>query len=272
MRLCPLLFVAMLAAVLLCVGAAAPGAAPGPAEPLPLVTVSADGWTYHIRSASINVGDLLAELGIPLSPLDRTTPAPTAPLGEGLSVRVTRVTCRTVKEEAPLPAKTIVLAAPRRPGGYTGILEHGQDGRMVREVRVWEKDGQETLRAPVRETVVVKPKDTVILRGTSGLPSRGGDWRHPLRMVATAYDPGPRSCGRYADGYTATGAKAEKGVVATDPRVIPMGTRLYVPGYGFAVAADRGSAIKGMRIDLCFATYQEAKQFGRRTVEVYVLD
>jgi 3D (Asp-Asp-Asp) domain-containing protein len=51
-----------------------------------------------------------------------------------------------------------------------------------------------------------------------------------------------------------------------------MGTRLYVPGYGLALAADRGSAIKGMRIDLCFATYEEAIQFGRRPVKVYLLD
>jgi 3D (Asp-Asp-Asp) domain-containing protein len=66
--------------------------------------------------------------------------------------------------------------------------------------------------------------------------------------------------------------KAKKGVAAVDDRVIPMGTRLYVPGYGFAVAADRGSAIKGHRIDLCFDTYAEAIRWGRRKVQVYVLD
>ena len=90
-------------------------------------------------------------------------------------------------------------------------------------------------------------------------------------MHATAYEPGPRSCGRYANGFTATGVKATKGVAAVDDRVIPMGTRLYIPGYGFAVAADRGSAIKGQRIDLCFDTYSEAMRWGRRKVQVYVL-
>ncbi len=57
-----------------------------------------------------------------------------------------------------------------------------------------------------------------------------------------------------------------------DDRVIPMGTRLYIPGYGFAVAADRGSAIKGNRIDLCFNTYAEAKRWGRRKIKVYLLN
>jgi 3D (Asp-Asp-Asp) domain-containing protein len=51
-----------------------------------------------------------------------------------------------------------------------------------------------------------------------------------------------------------------------------MGTGMYIPGYGFAVAADRGSAIKGNRIDLCYDTYREAIQFGRRKVKVYLLD
>ena len=65
--------------------------------------------------------------------------------------------------------------------------------------------------------------------------------------------------------------RATKGVVAVDTRVIPMGTRLYIPGYGFAIAADRGSAIKGLRIDLCFDTYAEARRFGSRRVDVYIL-
>ena len=93
-----------------------------------------------------------------------------------------------------------------------------------------------------------------------------------LIMVATAYDPGPRSCGRYASGWTAIGMRAGKGVVAVDPSVIPLGTRLYIEGYGPAVAGDVGRAIKGRRIDLGYGTYREAIAWGRRTVRVYVLD
>lgn len=238
---------------------------------LPVVTVVADGRLSQASSAAATVGGLLSELGIALAPLDRTSPSPTTPLRDGMQVRVTRVSRRVEVEEMLIPAKTVVLAAPERAADHTQVLSEGQDGRMRREVRVWEKDGQVAARTVVNERVIAPVKDRVILRGAAGLPTRGGDWHRPLRMTATAYDPGPRSCGRYADGYTATGAKAEKGVVATDPRVIPMGTRLYIPGYGFAVAADRGSAIRGRRIDLCFDTYQEAKQFGRRKVDVYVL-
>ncbi|MCX8053988.1 MAG: 3D domain-containing protein, partial [Armatimonadetes bacterium] len=95
--------------------------------------------------------------------------------------------------------------------------------------------------------------------------------RRVLTMHATAYDPGPRSCGRYATGRTACGLQAGYGVVAVDPRVIPLGTHLYIEGYGHAIAGDRGRAIKGNRIDLGFSTYKEAIRFGRKRVTVHVL-
>jgi 3D (Asp-Asp-Asp) domain-containing protein/septal ring factor EnvC (AmiA/AmiB activator) len=73
-------------------------------------------------------------------------------------------------------------------------------------------------------------------------------------------------------GYTASGLPVRKGVVAVDPTVIPLGTRLYVPGYGPAIAADVGTAIKGLIIDLWFPTYEQAAAWGRRTVTITVYD
>jgi 3D (Asp-Asp-Asp) domain-containing protein len=60
-------------------------------------------------------------------------------------------------------------------------------------------------------------------------------------------------------------------VVAVDPSVIKLGSRVHVEGYGDAIAGDTGGAIRGSRIDLCFDTYDEAIQFGRRTIKVYIL-
>jgi 3D (Asp-Asp-Asp) domain-containing protein len=91
-------------------------------------------------------------------------------------------------------------------------------------------------------------------------------------MEATAYYPGPECTGNSCDGLTSTGKKAGYGIVAVDPEVIPLGTKLYIQGYGFAEAADVGGAIKGMRIDLCFNTYREAILFGRKKVKVFILD
>lgn len=117
-----------------------------------------------------------------------------------------------------------------------------------------------------------KPQIEYIGRGYM-LASRGRFAGKPyLDMIATAYDPGPISCGPYASGYTSMGLKAGYGVVAVDPTVIPLGKRLYIEGYGYAIAGDVGRAIKGLRIDLGFDTYREAINFGIRRVKVYILN
>ena len=87
-----------------------------------------------------------------------------------------------------------------------------------------------------------------------------------LKMVATAYTAGCTGC----SGTTASGRPAGHGVVAVDPRVIPLGTRLFIPGYGHAFAGDTGGAIVGNRIDLGFDSHRDALTFGRRPIVVYV--
>ena len=111
--------------------------------------------------------------------------------------------------------------------------------------------------------------------------SRNGNlaYSRVITLNATAYDAS--TCGKSPShplyGITATGAKATYGIVAVDPKVIPLGTRLYIETtdgsfiYGTAVAADTGGAIKGNRIDLCFNSRKEARNFGRRQVKVYIL-
>lgn len=93
-------------------------------------------------------------------------------------------------------------------------------------------------------------------------------YREVYTMEATAYLPTDGG----GAGITAMGIPARHGVVAVDPSIIPLGARVYIPGYGEAIAADTGGAIYGDRIDLCMETYGEAINFGRRYVTVYVLD
>ncbi|MFT4445278.1 3D domain-containing protein [Parvimonas sp. G1967] len=90
-----------------------------------------------------------------------------------------------------------------------------------------------------------------------------------LVMNATSYTDDPSENGGYST--TRLGTPLRYGVVAVDPRVIPLGTKLYIEGYGYAVAEDTGGAIKGNRIDLCFTNKAQANAFGRRNVKVYIL-
>ena len=89
-----------------------------------------------------------------------------------------------------------------------------------------------------------------------------------IEVEATAYS-------RFEDGmshYTATGEFVRRGIIATDPNVIPLGTRVYIPGYGYAIAADTGGAIQGHIIDVAMESIGECYQWGRRFVEVYILE
>ena len=233
------------------------------------VTVIADSQVQRVSSSAQTVGELLAELGLTLDKLDRASLSLSTPLSEDAIVQVTRVKFHQVVEEVPIAAKTTVLGTPKLAAGFTKILSHGQEGLVKRVVSVWEKDGQVTQRGVQSEKVLVPVKDTVVLRGTRDEPNRGGNWHTPRSMEATGYVA--FRCGGSPSGRTATGPMAVKGLVAVDPRNIPLGTKLYIPGYGFALAADTGGAIKGNRIDLCFDTYQEAINFGRRMIDVYVL-
>ncbi len=90
-------------------------------------------------------------------------------------------------------------------------------------------------------------------------------------ITATAYYPGPESCGEYADGYTFMEMVADYGIIAVDPRVIELGSVVYVENYGFAIAADIGGAIKGNKIDLCFPEYNTAMEFGVERLNVAMI-
>jgi 3D (Asp-Asp-Asp) domain-containing protein len=92
-----------------------------------------------------------------------------------------------------------------------------------------------------------------------------------MAMLATGYSDHPKSTAPYDDGVSALGLPAGYGLVAVDPQVIPLGTRLYVEGYGYGIAADVGGGINGRQIDLCFDSHQDALFFGRQWVKVHIL-
>ncbi|RJX20353.1 MAG: hypothetical protein C4570_03845 [Ammonifex sp.] len=112
-------------------------------------------------------------------------------------------------------------------------------------------------------SVFILPK--YITLGGSGAPGT-------MVVEATGYTPEYESTGKNPGdpgyGVTATGTKAKRGTLAVDPSVIPFGTKMYIPGYGYGTAEDTGGAIKGNRIDLFFDDVDEALQWGRKIVSI----
>jgi len=166
-----------------------------------------------------------------------------------------------------------------------GVEEIRQEG-VAGEHRVEAKIvyvGNEKYAREILEEVIVEPVSQIIYRGVGGELGTLTDTSCPsfnyvrrVTMNASAYTAG-YSCTRRRPGdpgyrRTATGREVEHGIVAVDPNVIPLGTRLYVEGYGFALAADVGSAIRGYKIDLFMEYIGDAMIFGRREVTVFILD
>lgn len=134
-------------------------------------------------------------------------------------------------------------------------------------VRITYHNGQEVKREVIKSEVIKEPQNKVIAMGTITTVSRGGlslDFREARYMVASAYT--------YTGRRTATGQQPAVGMVAVDPSVIPLGTRLYIEGYGYAVAADTGGSIRGNQLDLFMEDRSQCLKWGRRTVKVYILN
>ncbi|MHB1457667.1 MAG: 3D domain-containing protein [Armatimonadota bacterium] len=268
-------FVASVCITSLIAGALASGsvvtaeAGKGPAAK---VTVYADGSEWEYVTCRQTVKDVLKETGISLESKDRVMPKLSSRVKPGAKIKVIRIKEEIITKSIPIPYKTITKFDNGSSIQPKTIVRKGEAGAKTVKMVVVYKDGVKCLAKTLSSKVVKAPVNEIVAISKSRfLASRAGMRLPSMRMKASAYDPGPRSCGPRATGRTANGTKAGYGVVAVDPRVIPLGTKLYVEGYGFCIAADTGGAIKGNRIDLCYETYREAKNYGRRTVTVYII-
>jgi len=93
-----------------------------------------------------------------------------------------------------------------------------------------------------------------------------------VKVTAYSNDPWSINVERWRDGKTATNKTARRGYAAADWRVFPPGTRLYVPGYGEVVVEDRGGAVTGNHVDLFVDSRNEALKWGKKNMEIYVLE
>ena len=134
------------------------------------------------------------------------------------------------------------------------------------------EDGKEVAREVVESKVITEPVNQIVAKGTKEelVLSRGSDninYKKKMVVEATAYS---------GDTITATGTVPRRNpnglsTIAVDPNVIPLGTKVYVEGYGYAVAEDTGGAIKSNIIDLFLNSKSECRSWGRRNVNLYVI-
>ncbi len=235
------------------------------------VAVVADGHEIVVETVAKTVGELLAQQNLTVGKNDRCSFKLSTPLSPGMRVRIVRVRTETAVERTPIPFSVKRKYTPSLKAGEKKVIQPGVAGERADTYIHTFKDAARVRRVKVG-TTVTKPQTRYEMVGVRGmsLASRGMfSGRRMVDMVATGY--GPSGNGKWGM-QTATGRRPGYGVVAVDPRFIRLGTRLYIEGYGSAVAGDTGGAIKGSRIDLGFNTDGEARQVGRRRVRVLILD
>ncbi len=244
------------------------------AVPVKLVTASG---TQTIVTNANDVGALLEEQGVHLDEHDIVRPSLADPIVANATVRISRVVQWSTTEKHHVAQRTVHKIDFSLPPERTKVIDVGRPGLTLTMVDYTRTDG--TLRKRiVARRVVRKPHARIVAEGVGtryaiaqlgrrGLQKTSYIAAQALEMIATAYTAQCGGC----SGYTAGGYHAGHGIVAVDPRVIPLGSKLYIPGYGFAVAGDTGGAIVGHRIDLGFDTLADALSFGRRAVKVFTL-
>lgn len=161
------------------------------------------------------------------------------------------------------------------PKGTRELVSAGAEGTVERTYLVKYINGVASGEAVYTEIPITQPINEVVNVGVGGtVTAKDGtvyEYNYRKQMEATAYTyiPGKTTM------TTATGQRLRKGIVAVDPKVIPLHTKMFITGsveYGLGVAEDTGGVIKGNIVDLAYMSYSECIQFGRRQMQVYILD
>ncbi|WP_251554302.1 G5 and 3D domain-containing protein [Neobacillus muris] len=239
------------------------------------LTLIDGGKEQEVWSPSTTVADFLTQQGIKLNQLDRVEPPLTESITKNGVVNVIRVEKVTDVVEEPVEFAVITKKDESLEKGTQKTVTPGKTGRISRQYEVTLENGQEVERKLMSEQMVAAKQDRVVAVGTKDLASQVSRGTAPtgteLYVSATAYTANCNGC----SGRTATGlnlrANPNMKVIAVDPSVIPLGSKVFVEGYGYAVAADTGGAIKGYKIDVFVPSNAEAYRWGRRNVKITIL-
>jgi uncharacterized protein YabE (DUF348 family) len=241
------------------------------------IFIQADGRLIRARTLMTTVGDALNSLGLGVIGADRVDPPQESLVSADLVIRVTRVTEAEEIERSVIPYRRLLTPNPLIPLDQLSVIQPGKAGLQEVHTRVRREDGIEVSRsAPIR-WVATPPLDEVAEVGTriviNRLETTDGTFQYwrLLNVTATSYKPAltttsPRDP-RY--GVTVTGQRLVKGIIAVDPTFIPLGTEVYIPGYGTAVAGDTQPNLTGLTVKLGYS--DEDYQAFEGVIKVYLI-
>lgn len=235
-----------------------------------LLTLVDEGKGHKVWSTSTTVADFLTHQGIKLKELDRVEPSLSEQIKDNGVINVIRVEKVTDVVEEPIQFAIVTRKDSSLAKGKERIVSEGLQGHVSREYEVILENNKEVSRKLIHESKINEKMDKIVAVGTKELPQQDSR-SEEFYVNTTAYTANCNGC----SGHTSTGINLHTNpnakVIAVDPRIIPLGTKVYVDGYGYAIAADTGSSIKGYKVDVFFASTSQAYRWGTRKVKVKVL-
>ncbi len=249
-------------------------------------TLNIDGNIEIITTTKNTLREAFVEAGVDVGEADRVEPPIDSIVTEDMNVSVFRVAYQEITVDTEIPFASREVSDSSLQKGKTRIKTRGANGLKRTVYAVTTEDGVEVNRQVITEETVKEPVAQVVAVGTAAKAAASSgkksvvtnageslNYSRKLTVTATAYTAA-------AGKKTASGRVAQYGVIAVDPKVIPLGTKLYVEStddgkswqYGYCIAGDTGGAIKGNKIDLFYNSKSQCLQFGRRSAIVYVLD
>jgi len=239
------------------------------------VSITDGGKVKDTWSTSTTVADFLKQQGITVGKLDRVNPPMDKKLSADDTVDIVRVEKVTDVVEEPKDFAVVTKKDSSLLKGQEKTIQPGEKGLVSKTYEIFRENGKEVSRTLVGEKVLRESQDQIVAVGTKEMTaqvSRGESTGKEFYVTSTAYTANCTGC----SGITATGINLHENpgakVIAVDPSVIPLGTKVYVEGYGYAVAADTGGAIKGHKIDVLVSSDSQAYNWGRKRVKIRILN
>ncbi|MDW0114696.1 ubiquitin-like domain-containing protein [Sporosarcina saromensis] len=250
------------------------------------VTLVDGGSEKKIWSTSTTVADFLKRENIQLNEHDKLKQEADGIVTPGSVIEIVRVEKVTDVVEEPTNFAVVTQSDAKLLKGREKVVQEGKKGSVQRKFEVIKENGKEVSRTLLSEKVLEEPQKKIVSVGSKVMVAQASN-KKPVTVsrgdsapsggkefyvTATAYTAYCNGC----TGKTATGINLRENpnlkVIAVDPSVIPLGSKVWVEGYGYAIAGDTGGAIKGKRIDLHVPTKSAAYNFGRRQVKVKIID
>ena len=232
----------------------------------------------EVWSTSTTVADLLKSEKVSVKELDRVSPELSDRLTGKTAVTVTKVEKVTDVVEEPINYEIISRKDSSLEKGKERVITEGQKGLISKTYELTKENGKIVSKELISEETVEEKIDQVVAVGTKEKraavkrvsASSSSSSTDEYYVTATAYTSGCNGC----SGKTATGinlrANPNAKVIAVDPSFIPLGTKVYIEGYGYATAADTGGAVSGKKIDVFVPSAADAYNWGVKTVKIKV--